>query len=53
MKGRDQVPVFVERYLDGEIDVDPLISHKLSLDQVNEGFDLMHAQDGIRSVIEF
>ncbi|HEX5911019.1 MAG TPA: alcohol dehydrogenase catalytic domain-containing protein [Thermoleophilaceae bacterium] len=53
VKGRDQVPVFVERYLDGEIDVDSLISHKLSLDQVNEGFDLMHAQDGIRSVIDF
>ena len=53
VKGRDQVPVFVERYLDGEIDVDPLISHKLSLDRVNEGFDLMHAQDGIRSVIDF
>jgi S-(hydroxymethyl)glutathione dehydrogenase / alcohol dehydrogenase len=53
VKGRDQVPVFVERYLDGEIDVDSLISHKLSLDRVNEGFDLMHAQDGIRSVIDF
>ena len=53
VKGRDQVPVFVERYLDGEIDVDSLISHKLTLDQVNEGFDLMHAQDGIRSVIDF
>ena len=53
VKGRDQVPVFVERYLDGEIDVDPLISHKLTLDEVNKGFDLMHAQDGIRSVIEF
>ncbi|HYI36200.1 MAG TPA: alcohol dehydrogenase catalytic domain-containing protein [Thermoleophilaceae bacterium] len=53
VKGRDQVPVFVERYLDGEIDVDPLISHKLTLDEVNKGFELMHAQDGIRSVIEF
>lgn len=53
VKGRDQVPVFVERYLAGEIDVDSLISHKLSLDEVNKGFDLMHDQDGIRSVIEF
>ncbi len=42
VKGRDQVPVFVERYLAGEIDVDPLISHKLTLDEVNRGFDLMH-----------
>ncbi len=53
VKGRDQVPQLVERYLQGEIDVDPLISHHLSLDEVNRGFDLMHAQDGIRSVIGF
>jgi S-(hydroxymethyl)glutathione dehydrogenase/alcohol dehydrogenase len=53
VKGRDQVPQFVDRYLTGDIDVDPLISHTLSLDEVNQGFDLMHAQDGIRSVISF
>jgi S-(hydroxymethyl)glutathione dehydrogenase/alcohol dehydrogenase len=53
VKGRDQVPVLVERYLAGEIDVAPFISHKLSLDEVNRGFELMEAQDGIRSVIEF
>jgi S-(hydroxymethyl)glutathione dehydrogenase/alcohol dehydrogenase len=53
VKGRDGVPVLVDRYLAGEIDVDPLVSHKLRLDDVNHGFDLMHAQDGIRSVIDF
>src|SRR4051794_27670771 len=53
VKGRDQVPQFVDRYLAGDIDVDPLISHTLSLDEVNRGFDLMRAQDGIRSVISF
>jgi S-(hydroxymethyl)glutathione dehydrogenase/alcohol dehydrogenase len=53
VKGRDQVPQFVDRYLAGDIDVDPLISHSLTLDDVNRGFDLMHAQDGIRSVISF
>jgi len=53
VKGRDQVPQLVDRYLKGEIDVDPLISHSLSLDEVNRGFDLMHDQDGIRSVISF
>ncbi len=53
VKGRDQVPVFVERYLDGEIDVDALISHRISLDEVNKGFELMHDQNGIRSVIGF
>jgi S-(hydroxymethyl)glutathione dehydrogenase/alcohol dehydrogenase len=53
VKGRDQVPQLVQRYLDGDIDVDPFVSHKLTLDEVNRGFELMHAQDGIRSVIEF
>jgi S-(hydroxymethyl)glutathione dehydrogenase/alcohol dehydrogenase len=53
VKGRDQVPQFVERWLAGEIDVDPFISHTLSLDEVNRGFELMEAQDGIRSVIQF
>jgi S-(hydroxymethyl)glutathione dehydrogenase/alcohol dehydrogenase len=53
VKGRDQVPQFVDRYLAGEIDVDPFVSHKLTLDEVNRGFALMDAQDGIRSVIDF
>jgi len=53
VKGRDQVPELVQRYLDGDIDVDPFISHRITLDDVNKGFELMEAQDGIRSVIEF
>src|SRR3954452_16311818 len=53
VKGRDQVPQLVQRYLDGDIDVDPFISHRITLDEVNHGFELMHNQDGIRSVIEF
>ena len=53
VKGRDQVPQLVQRYLDGDIDVDAFLSHRITLDEVNKGFDLMHAQDGIRSVIEF
>ena len=53
VKVRDQVPQFVERYLAGEIDVDPFVSHKLTLDDVNRGFELMESQDGIRSVIDF
>jgi S-(hydroxymethyl)glutathione dehydrogenase / alcohol dehydrogenase len=52
LKGRDDVPALIERYLAGEIDVDPFISHRLRLDDVNRGFELMQAQDGIRSVIE-
>jgi S-(hydroxymethyl)glutathione dehydrogenase / alcohol dehydrogenase len=53
VKGRDQVPQLVERWLAGEIDVEPFISHTLLLDEVNRGFELMEAQDGIRSVIRF
>ena len=53
VKGRDQVPVLVRRWLDGDVDVDPLISHRITLDEVNRGFELMEAQDGIRSVIEY
>jgi S-(hydroxymethyl)glutathione dehydrogenase/alcohol dehydrogenase len=53
VKGRDQVPQLVDRYLAGEIDVEPFLSHRISLDEVNRGFELMEAQDGIRSVIEF
>ena len=53
VKGRDQVPVLVDEAMAGEIDVEPFISHKITLDEVNRGFELMEAQDGIRSVIEF
>jgi S-(hydroxymethyl)glutathione dehydrogenase / alcohol dehydrogenase len=52
VKGRDQVPQLVERWLAGEIDVEPFVSRKLTLDEVNRGFELMEAQDGIRSVID-
>jgi S-(hydroxymethyl)glutathione dehydrogenase/alcohol dehydrogenase len=53
IKGRDEVPQLVDRWLAGEIDVDPFLSHTLTLDEVNRGFELMEAQDGIRSVIRF
>ena len=53
LKGRDDVPKLIERFLAGDIDVAPFISHRLTLEQVNRGFELMEAQDGIRSVIEF
>jgi S-(hydroxymethyl)glutathione dehydrogenase/alcohol dehydrogenase len=53
VKGRDQVPLLVDRYLAGDIDVDSFISHRIELNEVNRGFDLMHHQDGIRSVIRY
>jgi S-(hydroxymethyl)glutathione dehydrogenase/alcohol dehydrogenase len=51
VKGRDQVPQLVQMYLDGILDVEPFISHRLALDDVNQGFELMERQDGIRSVL--
>jgi S-(hydroxymethyl)glutathione dehydrogenase/alcohol dehydrogenase len=53
VKGRTQVPLLVDRWLAGEIDVEALLSHRLALDDVNHGFELMEEQDGIRSVIAF
>jgi S-(hydroxymethyl)glutathione dehydrogenase/alcohol dehydrogenase len=52
VRGREQVPLLIDRYLAGDIDVDSFISHRLTLDQVNHGFELMERQDGIRAVIE-
>jgi S-(hydroxymethyl)glutathione dehydrogenase/alcohol dehydrogenase len=53
VKGRTQVPQLVDRWLAGEIDAESLVSHRLTLDDVNRGFELMEAQDGIRSVVTF
>ena len=53
MKGRDDVPRSSSAWLAGDIDVAPFVSHRITLDEVNHGFELMEAQDGIRSVIDF
>jgi S-(hydroxymethyl)glutathione dehydrogenase/alcohol dehydrogenase len=53
VKGRDQVPELVDRYMRGDIDVDPFISHRMPLEEVDRAFELMHAQAGIRSVLTF
>jgi S-(hydroxymethyl)glutathione dehydrogenase/alcohol dehydrogenase len=52
VKGRDHVPEFVQSYMAGEIDVDALVSHHMPLQDVNRAFELMHAQDGIRTVLD-
>ncbi len=53
LKGREDVPALIDRWMAGELDVEPFLSHRISLDEVNRGFELMEAQDGIRSVIAF
>ncbi len=50
-KGRTQVPQIVDWYMDGKIEIDPLITHTMGLDQINDAFDLMHSGESIRSVI--
>ena len=52
-KSRTQVPKIVDWYMEGKINIDDLITHKLSLESINEGFDLMHAGKSIRSVVIF
>ena len=52
-RGRTDVPKIVEWYMDGKIDIDPMITHTLSLDEINKGFDLMHAGESIRSVVVY
>ena len=52
-KGRRDVPKIVDWYMDGKINIDDLITHKLKLADINRGFDLMHEGKSIRSVVEF
>ena len=52
-RGRTDVPKIVDWYMQGKIDIDPMITHTLALDDINKGFDLMHAGDSIRSVVVF
>ena len=50
-RGRTDVPKIVDMYMDGRIDIDSLITHTMPLDDINKGFDLMHAGESIRSVV--
>jgi S-(hydroxymethyl)glutathione dehydrogenase / alcohol dehydrogenase len=52
-KSRDRVPELVESYLSGELDLDSLVTRRLPLDDVNDAFEAMERQEGIRSVITF
>ncbi len=52
-KGRRDVPKIVDWYMDGKINIDDLITHKLALADINQGFDLMHAGTSIRSVVVY
>ncbi|BBK42582.1 S-(hydroxymethyl)glutathione dehydrogenase [Allostella vacuolata] len=52
-RGRTDVPKIVDWYMDGRVNIDDLITHKLPLERINEGFELMHEGKSIRTVVEF
>lgn len=52
-RGRTDVPKIVDWYMDGKIEIDPMITHKLSLDEINKGFDLMHTGESVRGVVVY
>jgi S-(hydroxymethyl)glutathione dehydrogenase/alcohol dehydrogenase len=52
-RGRTDVPKIVDWYMQGKIEIDPMITHTLTLDEINRGFDLMHRGESIRSVVVY
>ena len=52
-RGRTDVPKIVDWYMSGKIEIDPMITHVLPLERINEAFDLMHAGESIRSVVVY
>jgi len=52
-KGRTDVPKIVDWYMDGKIEIDPMITHTMPLEDINKGFDLMHSGESIRGVVKF
>jgi S-(hydroxymethyl)glutathione dehydrogenase/alcohol dehydrogenase len=53
VKGRTELPGYVQRYLDGEFELDTFITHTMGLEDINKAFDLMHEGKSIRTVIHF
>lgn len=52
-RGRTDVPGLVDWYMDGKIEIDPMITHILKLEDINKGFDLMHNGESIRAVVVY
>jgi S-(hydroxymethyl)glutathione dehydrogenase/alcohol dehydrogenase len=53
VRGRTEVPQIVDWYMDGKINIDDLITHKMPLNDINKAFDLMHSGESIRSVVVY
>ena len=52
-RGRTDIPKIVDWYMNGQIQIDPMITHRLSLEEINKGFDMMHAGESIRAVVVY
>jgi len=52
-KGRTDVPKIVDWYMDGKVEIDEMITHKMPLEEINKAFDLMHSGESIRSVVVY
>jgi len=52
-RGRTDVPKIVDWYLEGKINIDDLVTHTMSIDRINDAFELMHKGESIRSVVTF
>ncbi|MDJ0835500.1 MAG: S-(hydroxymethyl)glutathione dehydrogenase/class III alcohol dehydrogenase [Acidobacteriota bacterium] len=53
VKGRTELPSYVDRYMSGEIKIDEMVTHSMGLDDINKAFDLMHEGKSIRSVVQY
>ncbi|MGL4506030.1 MAG: S-(hydroxymethyl)glutathione dehydrogenase, partial [Aeromonas sobria] len=53
VRGRSELPSYVQRYMQGEFRLDDFITHTMPLEQINEAFDLMHEGKSIRTVIHY
>ena len=53
VKGRSQLPDYVQRYMDGEFELDTFITHTMPLEDINKAYDVMHAGESIRTVIHY
>lgn len=53
VRGRTELPDYVENYMNGKIQIDPMVTHTMGLEDINKAFDLMHAGESIRSVVIF
>lgn len=51
VKGRSELPGYVDRYMSGEIELDKMVTHTMPIEDINRAFDLMHSGESIRSVI--